>query len=384
MRIPKDPPVSNVDLFNFPEPRPPQMALYGQPASFIPPLKPDLTSDQFKWPPAQRSSAPKPLQSTLSPPPAVEPPAGYTYPHAPEYTLSPSRDDRYTRGWAYTAPFIPSLKSFLRERLLCTKTPPKVVPHRFTEDGYPIAEPIPDMIQMPPGIPFTQHTPDNPDEAVTLACAQTPDSIRANAPAHVSQRVDYLCEKLRVLTFGGLFENKEHTPIYAIPGLKRNARSVSEKKLPADSCDGSYNLASTKGEGEGVGCFIPAVQASTPEARSHITSVLETLHSLRRLIMPLCLSKFEYDVTEAHSELNNIPSFGGLEPNGTSCQMNISSGAGGFDLRDFIGDHQGSWHTDIGDDWTRWTMMTLVLKVPPGRYRLVHQLLFLMYLIYRK
>ncbi|KAK7021470.1 hypothetical protein R3P38DRAFT_2527025, partial [Favolaschia claudopus] len=57
-------------------------------------------------------------------------------------------------------------------------------------------------------------------------------------------------------------------------------------------------------------------------------------------------------------------SFGGLLPGCTSCQMNVSSD--GFDLAHFIGSHQGAWHTDIGDDWTRWTLVTMLLNLPPG------------------
>lgn len=109
---------------------------------------------------------------------------------------------------------------------------------------------------------------------------------------------------------------------------------------------------------------MPAVQASTPEAAERISLVLRLLHSIVRLILPRSISKCEHDVVEAHSELNNVVSFGGLEPNSTSCQMNVSSG--GFDLAHFIGGHQGSWHTDLGDDWTRWTMVTMILKLPEG------------------
>jgi hypothetical protein len=41
--------------------------------------------------------------------------------------------------------------------------------------------------------------------------------------------------------------------------------------------------------------------------------------------MPLYLSKFEFEISDFHSEINNVMSFGGLMPNGTSCQMNLSS-----------------------------------------------------------
>jgi hypothetical protein len=218
---------------------------------------------------------------------------------------------------------------------------------------------------MPAGIPFVQHLRERPDEAVTMACAHTLPSIREAYP-DIADRVEDLAIRLRDSTFGtydseGLPLLK---PIYSLQGLKRNDRSVDAKDLPSGSFDGSYNLASTKGEGEGAGCVMPAVQASTPEAAERIGEVLRVLHELERLLLPRSISKFEHDVTEAHSELNNIVSAGGLDPNTTSTQMNVSSG--GFDLAHFIGSHQGSWHTDIGDDWTRWSFVTMVVKLPEG------------------
>ncbi|KAJ6563441.1 hypothetical protein DFH09DRAFT_1279006 [Mycena vulgaris] len=308
--------------------------LYGRPLHVVA-EKPPLMSEEFMWSEDIMSKAPRPSATIVSAPAAI-PPVGYVYPQAPEYTCNETVDRRWTSGFAYTTLFTPSTKGLLRSRLLQTKTPPNVVPHLY--EGKIVVDPIAGMIQMPGSIPFVQHTEGNPDEAVTLACAHSLASIRALYPG-IADEVENLSIQLRDATFGR--ESKDGQlpmiPIYAIPGLKRNDRSVDAKDLPPGSFDGSYNLASTKGEGEGAGV---------------------------RLILPRSLSKFEYDVTEAHSELNNVVSFGGLEPNGTSCQMNVSSG--GFDLAHFIGGHQGSWHTDIGDDWTRWTTVTMILKLPEG------------------
>ncbi|KAJ7701592.1 hypothetical protein B0H17DRAFT_1128365 [Mycena rosella] len=324
------------------------------------PKKPPLMSEEFMWSDDIMSKAPRPLP-TLVPAPAAVPPVGYTYPQAPEYTCNETVDRCWTSGFVYTTLFTPSTKGLLRSRLLQTKTPPNVIPR--LHEGKIIVDPIAGMIQMPGSIPFVQHTKGNPDEAVTMACAHSLASIRVLYPG-IADEVENLSIQLRDTTFGKEGKDGEPPmiPIYAIPGLKRNDRSVDPKKLPPGSFDGSYNLASTKGEGEGAGVVMPAVQASTPEASERIGLVLRLLHAIQRLILPRSLSKFEYDVTEAHSELNNIISFGGLEPNGTSCQMNMSSG--GFDLAHFIGEHQGSWHTDIGDDWTRWTTVTMILKLP--------------------
>lgn len=319
-------------------------------------------SEEFMWPPEQVSQAPRP-PSILVPPPSAVPPNGYTYPQADTYTLSPTLDRRYTRGCAYVTLFTPSKKGILQSRLLRTKTPPNVIP-RLHESKI-VVDPIAGMIQMPGSVPFVQYVDGHPDEAVTMACAHTLDSIREAYP-DIADTVEDLANKLRDATFGtdGSDGQPAMTPIYSIKGLKRNDRSVDAKDLPPGSFDGSYNLASTKGEGEGAGCVLPAVQASTPEAAERISLVLRLLHAIQRLILPRSISKFEHDVTEAHSELNNVVSCGGLEPNATSVQMNVSSG--GYDLAHFIGTHQGSWHTDVGDDWTRWTLVTMILRLPPG------------------
>ncbi|KAJ6494121.1 hypothetical protein C8R47DRAFT_1194906 [Mycena vitilis] len=345
---------------------PPISQLYGRP-QVLPAEKPDLMSEAFMWEDAEISRAPRPSPS-LAPAPAAEPPAGYTYPQAEVYNLTPTLDRRFTRGCAYVTLFTPSKRGLLHSRLLRTKTPPNVVPRLY--DSKIVVDPIAGMIQMPGSIPFVQHVEGHPDEVVTMACAHTLPSIRQAYP-NIADSVERLATELYNETFGceATEDHPKMLPIYSIAGLKRNDRSVDAKDLPEGSFDGSYNLASTKGEGEGAGCVMPAVQASTPEAAERIGHVLRLLHAIQRYIMPRSISKFEHDVTEAHSELNNVVSFGGLAPNATSCQMNVSSG--GFDLAHFIGAHQGSWHTDIGDDWTRWTMVTMVLKLPEVCWQLI-------------
>ncbi|KAJ7173157.1 hypothetical protein C8R46DRAFT_1344751 [Mycena filopes] len=339
----------------------PIVKLYGRPDNLLP-EKPDLMSEQFKWDEASVSQAPHP-SLVLEPAPAITPPPGYYYPLAATYTLTPDVDRRFARGCAYVTLFSSANKGILQSKLLRTKTPPNVIP-RIHESRI-VVDPIAGMIRMPGSVPFVQHTKEHPDEVVTMACAHTLGSIREAYP-DIADRVDGLAADLRDATFGCSAQEGRPAmqPIYSMAGLKRNARSVNESALPPGSYDGSYNLASTKGEGEGAGVAMPAVQASTPEAAQRISLVLRLLHAIQRLVLPRSITKFEHNVTEAHSELNNVVSFGGLDPGSTSCQMNVSSG--GYDLAHFIGAHQGSWHTDIGDDWTRWTMVTMVLKLPEG------------------
>ena len=101
-------------------------------------------------------------------------------------------------------------------------------------------------------------------------------------------------------------------------------------------------------KGDGQGTVLPAVQASTPEASSHILLVLQVLHELRWQIMPKCISKFEQEITDFLSEWNNVVSFCGLKSNATSVQMNVS--LLNSSLQDAIGSVQGQWHVDQSDD----------------------------------
>ncbi|KAJ7710715.1 hypothetical protein B0H17DRAFT_1190410 [Mycena rosella] len=323
-------------------------ALYGRPEGGSV-EKPPLMSEEFMWKLEEISQAPRP-SATLDPALSAMAPTSYSYPQAESYTLSPAIDRRFTRGCAYVTLFTPSKKGLLHDKLLRTRTPPNLLPR--LHEGKIVVDPIAGMIQMPGSIPFIQHVEGRPNEIVSMACAHTLAPIRDAYP-EVADHVEDLATRLQDATFGTEAKDGQPAmmPIYAIPGLKRNDRSVNASALPEGSFDGSYNLVSTKGEGEGAGVVMPAVQASTPEAAERISEVIQLLHALQREITPRSISKFENDVTEAHSDLNNVVSFGGLEPNATSCQMNVSSG--GFDLAHFIGSYQGSWHTDIGDDWTR-------------------------------
>jgi hypothetical protein len=83
------------------------------------------------------------------------------------------------------------------------------------------------------------------------------------------------------------------------------------------------------------------------------------------LVLQSLLSKFEYDINQFNAADNNVFGFGGLKPYATGCQANISSTT--TDLAESIGDLQGGNHPDVGDDWTRWTVGVMMLRLPPGR-----------------
>ena len=203
------------------------------------------------------------------------------------------------------------------------------------------------MIKIPAGIPFAFRLNSDSSRIHTIACLQTLDSLRAFDDYG---KIEAASVRLAKLTWGCLAygNTPEIPPIYLLQGLKENDRSMARANWKKELGDGSYNLSSTVMKGDGQGTVLPAIQANTPQACSHIVSVLQILHDLRRRIMPKSISKFEQEITDFHSEWNNVVSSGGLEPNATSVQMNVSSL--NCSLQDAIGSIQGQWHVDQSDD----------------------------------
>lgn len=337
-----------VDAANFPAPTP------------TPPVQ-----LEFSFSPEELCSAPPPAETHLSAPYPASPPEGDYYPLAPQTGYELVADARYIRGYVYIANYDISEESVKAhgKSLECIATPPNVEPKLVR--GSFIAHPIPGMVQMTPGIPFAFTYNEDRNRLHTVGCAQTLLSLShyPDYPVILQESV-----KLAKLTWGCPAHGKTSKiiPIYELPGMKENDRSAKRTDFHEHIYDGSFNLANTVMKGEGLGTFLPAVQANTPAALSQITTVLTVLHKLFRLIVPKCLSKFEQEITDFHSQFNNVFTFGGLEPGGTSAQMNVS--ALGQLLSFFIGRVQGGWHSDVSDSICRWTLFTLLLRVGPGIY----------------
>ncbi|KAF7348820.1 hypothetical protein MVEN_01402000 [Mycena venus] len=305
---------------------------FGMPLTGVLPLEPPL--ELFVWPEDSLSKEGKPEADRLVPAPRVpQPPKGCgVYPEAPEYVLNVELDHSYRRGWRYAAPFLLDTKHIQKENMLHIQMPPNVTPTRFnlTTRSF-VADPIPGMVRLPLGIPLVHHVAGDPKRAVTAVCAH---SLSTLMEYDEGPKVLELVPRLMELTWGR--EKTDSDPgapgIFALPGMQHNLRSKNvdaSKRVPGD---GSFNLASTHGEGEGYGHFSPAVQTNTPQAAATIKEVLKILHQLYRLIMPLCISRFEWDMMELHGYENNVVAFGGLKPGPTSVQHNSSSSANVFDL----------------------------------------------------
>lgn len=251
-------------------------------------LEPPL--ELFVWPADSISKLGKPEPQQLIPAPAVPKPAVGCYPQAPVYTLNAVPDHSYRRGWAYAAPYNPDNDfSLEHERMLNIRIPPNVLPTEFNKRTRTFhSQDIPGMVRLPMGIPLVHHINGDPKKAVTAVCGHTLDSL-AQYPE--GAEVAALVPRLMELTWGVAKTDTDlGVPgIFELDGMQRNLRSKHvnlTKLLPGD---GSFNIASTRGEGEGHGMFMPAVQTNTPQAAKIIKEVLEILHKLYRLIMPLCL-----------------------------------------------------------------------------------------------
>ncbi|KAF9014645.1 hypothetical protein BDZ89DRAFT_1142136 [Hymenopellis radicata] len=292
-----------------------------------------------------------PNPSTTSPPhPKL------SFPSAPSYTLL-TNDWRFRQGCAYYAPYYTASKVKDRTRILATVNPPGVNPH-FSNGTFENT-PIDGMVQMPLGIPFGVALDDDLARWVTVACAHSLESLKAVMDAATFTRVESLSSRLWDITWGA----GGRTPIYMLPGLIRNNRS--SKAPPGGGPDGSYNLASTL-ENRGDGLTVPAVQASSLEARNTIGETLEIISELYSEVMTYSISNEESSLTTFRDIDMNVFSIGRPYPGPTSVQQNVSSASKGGGLAEFIGKIQGQWHADVHDHHARWTLLILLFRLPPG------------------
>lgn len=103
--------------------------------------------------------------------------------------------------------------------------------------------------------------------------------------------------------------------------LKPNDQSA--KTTSKATNDGSYNLASTVLQGNGVGVAQLAMQMVTlksVESTFHINKILAHLY---HLVLTTCISKEELDITDFYTLDNNVYCLRGLDPNNTGVQCNI-------------------------------------------------------------
>ncbi|THU77346.1 hypothetical protein K435DRAFT_877979 [Dendrothele bispora CBS 962.96] len=335
---------------------------YGLDLEDIDPVSPPSLEDpQFHWETSRLSPRIDDLPPvTLVPNPSIATaPIPFYFPKSPEYTRNDIPDPRFRRGYCYTTSIDVINKQQESERLYKILAPPGVDSEPSTSYD-PISQrfvtkPIEGMIPLPPGFPFAIILDNDPTKHITIACLQTMDSL--------SQYVEFpLIERLVKDVWAESFGTKDTPPISRL-GLKPNSRSGP---VQAGLVDGSYSLGVTMGEGQGIGIIQPTSQVNTVDGTVKILRLLSTLHELWRLIVPLCVSKQEWDAWNFRSEDMNVFCPGGNRPAYTSCQLNISSFRHGGSLEEAIGMASGAFHVDFNDDKNGWTLVMGLLRIPPG------------------
>lgn len=328
---------------------------YGMPYSGVLPIEPDLSAEEFNWPKDKLAKMTKTPSAILKPAPPVKPPPGVFYPLAQEYSLT--RTTAYRAGFVYLSDFRSKDKRQLHDNMLSMQTPPQASPRLV--DGYFLADPIPGMVQAVPGLPLANTIDGNLNKIVTVCCVHTLESMDAYEEG---KKVREWSKELERYTWGKRgteLDGSEVVPLYAFP-LKANIHSGPSSA----GYDSSYSLASTKGEGEGMGVGIPAYQMLSDVQKVSCAAVLKLIARIQTVVMSCSLSRFELEMIKFNNEDNNVFSFGNMDCGNTGVQMNVSSGMDA--LWKLIGQLQGSWHTDINDCLFRFTMFTLLLHLPPG------------------
>ena len=296
----------------------------------------------------------------LHPNPSTEPPLGYAYPQALPHTII--KDNRYQRGYVGVSNFDPCTKEQLKLTQLRIVTPPGAFRPQFVNGTFQ-RTPVAGGLKLLDGISMCQTINGDKSNIVTTGGYRTLDSMKEYLGDGYPEFYSAF-ERLACNSWGcdAQPDRPAREPFFTLKGLKRNERSL--KNVPPGRHDGSYNLASTVGKGEGQGCVMPSVQAMTPQGASQIKEILNDLAFLGDKVLRTMISRFEYEVNDFNAKDNNIFGFGGLKPYATGCQANVSSATD--DLAKSIGIGQGSWHPDEGDDYGRWTIGTILFRLPPG------------------
>jgi len=302
----------------------------------------------------------KPILDVLQPPDAATPAERGTYfPQSPIWTLR--EDPRWSCGWTYCTNYMLDDLQMDENQMAAIVTPPNAEYTRCLDGRY-VSSPIPGMVKMVPGVPFIYFLNGDTSRPYTLSHVHTLASL-----CTYTDYAEILDASVRLakLTWGCDSNVLPIHPLGHLEGLKCNDHSkYIASDLPPGSHDGSYSLATTVLKGTGQGTVIPAMQANMEEGGPQITAVLKMLNELHKCIMPKCISRFKYEVAKFHSEDMNVVGFGGLKPNGTGCQFNLSSLCAHLSKR--LG-RTGSWHPDSKDDHTQYMLFILLLKIGPSK-----------------
>lgn len=155
-------------------------------------------------------------------------------------------------------------------------------------------------------------------DLLTEAVCHTEESLLTMYP----DQAKVILPKLKEI-FGLLFGTKDQPKaIWDDPLLRLNYRAKGTERDPTRG-DGSFNTASTLLQGNGRGVIIPAAQSTDPNTRSRLATINRLTYEVYHHIMPLSLSKEEWEVSCFRMEDVNTIVVGGIGAGPTSIQLNV-------------------------------------------------------------
>ncbi|KAJ7197852.1 hypothetical protein C8J57DRAFT_1737563 [Mycena rebaudengoi] len=148
--------------------------------------------------------------------------------------------------------------------------------------------PVPECIQMIPGIPFAYELNGDPEQLHTVGAVHTFESLR-----HEPDFWDIYEDTVIVVKgLRGCRPVGNTDQVFPITDFNLWTNDRSPKNLLEGSKAGSFNLASTLLKGVGPGIVLPAAQDDSAAFRAQSSTVLKALARLQRRVLRKSVSKF--------------------------------------------------------------------------------------------
>ena len=272
------------------------------------------------------------------------------------------RDETVPRGWAYTRAITGQEIGAVEEALKQLTISPRLA-GTLGVDGR-LRYRVPGMTEASVGIPYRVTYPDaclpasRLVPAETRLCVHTLETLE-RYPGGKDVRAR--CVDLLKACMG----TDDQPPLWQF--LRRNSRSRKQhgmSKTDPGYWDGSYSLAITVGEGQGVGTLQVASQplGENSSARDRLAAVVHACADVARFVLRASVSEAEWTSVNHLVDSNNVHGFGGSLF--TGLQLNVSSGTFG-QLQDSLG-HQGGFHLDRHDDPAGYTVFIFCVQHTTG------------------
>ncbi|KAL0574434.1 hypothetical protein V5O48_007520 [Marasmius crinis-equi] len=350
----------------------------------IPPRQPNMAD--FLHPSASLSSlVPDTIPSTLEPPPISAPPptVNHVYPQSPVWYRT--SDPGYALGTCYSTNVSADNIREERARQLSVAVP-YGIDVEWNGRDFTYRNEVGGCVTPPPSVPLRIdiHQGNRWSGSATFACYHTPESLADLHPS-VWAQVQPLFKALETEVFGRFADPNglpDVRPFFSHENLKQNDRSSSAGQRTnvasgeTQTYDGSYSLTITVEQGHENGTVKPISQLGTDSFRNQLHTIVSILKQLYKLLVPLSVSEFEWEMISFQLKDNNVFLMGGLDVSGVAVQMNVSSSAlhrvlagsltRGLELAHSIGRPQGNLHPDPMDAVTVKTLLTVLFRLPKG------------------